>query len=143
VYDSTQKHRNTRKIKVMGKSIILIVDDSPENLNVLKGLLGGAYNLKASPNGKVALKIANIVPQPDLILLDIMMPGMDGYEVCQKLKEDSATEHIPIIFLSAMTEEKDKTKGLELGAVDFITKPFSPELVKSSVQNHLKLNKSK
>ena len=126
----------------MEKQTVLIVDDSPENLNVLKGLLGADYNLKAAPNGKIALKIANIVPHPDLILLDIMMPEMDGYEVCQKLKEDKKTEHIPIVFLTAMSEEKDEAKGLELGAIDFITKPFSPDLVKARVRNHLKLKKT-
>jgi two-component system, sensor histidine kinase and response regulator len=126
----------------MDKQTILIVDDSPENLNVLKGLLSEDYNLKAAPNGKIALKIVNIVPHLDLILLDIMMPGMDGYEVCQRLKEDKKTEHIPIVFLTAMSEEKDEAKGLELGAIDFITKPFNPDLVKARVQNHLKLKKT-
>ena len=112
----------------MGKSIILIVDDSPENLNVLKGLLGGAYNLKASPNGKVALKIANIVPQPDLILLDIMMPGMDGYEVCQRLKSDNLTKHIPIIMVTGeMTEFESKLNGMHQGADAFLFKPIHIE----------------
>ena len=126
----------------MEKATILIVDDSPENLNVLKGLLGEDYNLKAAPNGKIALKVANMLPLPDIILLDIMMPEMDGYEVCDKLKEDKTTKHIPIIFLTAMSEEKDEAKGLKLGAIDFITKPFSPDLVKARVRNHLKLKKA-
>jgi len=120
------------------KAKILAVDDTPENLDVVKGILQSDYTLLMAVNGNLALKIAK-AQEPDLILLDIMMPGMDGYEVCTQLKKDETTADIPIIFLTAMTKEEDEAKGLSLGAIDYITKPFSPELVKSRVRNHLQL----
>ena len=105
------------------KPTILIVDDTPDNITLLTSLLGDLYKNKVATNGIKALKIAMTSPPPDLILLDIMMPEMDGYEVCRQLKENPATEHIPVIFLTAKTQEGDETKGFELGAVDYITKP--------------------
>jgi two-component system sensor histidine kinase/response regulator len=120
------------------KAKILAVDDTPENLDVVKGILQSDYTLLMAVNGGLALKIAK-AQKPDLILLDIMMPGMDGYEVCTQLKADETTADIPVIFLTAMTKEEDEAKGLSLGAIDYITKPFSPDLVKSRVRNHLQL----
>jgi adenylate cyclase len=121
------------------KSTILVVDDTPENIDVLNGILKPEYQIKVALNGEKALKVAQSDPQPDLILLDIMMPDIDGYEVCQRLKSDPKTAKIPIIFVSAMTEVTDETKGFSLGAVDYITKPVSPAIVRARVKNHLSL----
>ncbi|MBF0162144.1 MAG: SpoIIE family protein phosphatase [Magnetococcales bacterium] len=118
---------------------ILVVDDTPENIDVLKGALTPGYVIKPATNGVVALKIASIHPQPDLILLDIMMPEMDGYEVCRRLKADAATQDIPIMFVTAKSGEADELQGLRLGAVDYITKPFSVPIVQSRVKTHLAL----
>ena len=105
---------------------ILLVDDNPTNLQVLFQTLDGVgCKLLVAKNGEIALSIAGKA-RPDLILLDIMMPGIDGYEVCRQLKSVPATSDIPVIFLSALGETEDKVKGLHLGAVDYITKPFSP-----------------
>jgi putative two-component system response regulator len=121
------------------KKTILVVDDTPDNLSLMSGLLKDDYKVKVANNGEKALKIAAGSPQPDLILLDIMMPGMDGYEVCQHLKADPATRDIPVIFLTAKVEVEDEKKGLELGAVDYLTKPVSPPIVLARVRNHLAL----
>ncbi|MBF0101201.1 MAG: two-component system response regulator [Desulfobacterales bacterium] len=119
---------------------VLVVDDTEANIDVLVNTLEDLYDVKVAMDGETAL--ADVLEEPpDLILLDIMMPGMDGYEVCQKLKENEATQNIPVIFLTAMTEEKDEAKGLALGAVDYVTKPFSPELVKARVKNQLELKR--
>lgn len=123
----------------MDKQTILVVDDSPENLNVLSRVLGTDYVVKAALDGKQALKIAVRSPSPDLILLDIVMPGMDGYEVIAHLKSDPATEHIPVIFVTGRTQEIDEEKGLNLGAVDYIAKPISPMIVLARVKTHLAL----
>jgi putative two-component system response regulator len=123
------------------KQTILAVDDTPENLDVLKGVLIPTYSVKAAINGPMALKIAQ-KQQPDLILLDIMMPRMDGYEVCQLLKANSATADIPVIFVTAKSTVEDETKGFELGAVDYITKPISPPIVMERVKTHLMLKKA-
>ncbi len=117
---------------------ILIVDDTESNIDILVDILSGTWNLAVAMDGESALEIVQENP-PDLILLDIMMPGIDGYEVCKRLKMDETTREIPIIFLTAMTKEQDEAKGLALGAVDYVTKPFSPELVESRVRNQLKL----
>lgn len=117
---------------------ILIVDDTPENLDILSGLLS-AYKRKIALNGETALKIANSGNPPDLILLDIMMPGMDGYEVIEKLKSNNNTKHIPVIFVSALNDIEDETKGFKLGAADYITKPFHPAIVEARVKTHLNL----
>lgn len=118
---------------------ILIVDDTPENIQVLMETLKDQYTIVAAINGEKALKMAVAEPGPDLILLDIMMPGMDGYEVCRRLKADEQVQHIPIIFVTAKTEVEDETLGFELGGVDYITKPFSIPVVKARVKAHLEL----
>ncbi|MCT4574848.1 MAG: response regulator [Alphaproteobacteria bacterium] len=120
------------------KSTILIVDDVSENIDVLVSVLREDYNLSIAKNGKVALDLANNV-NPDLILLDIMMPEMDGYEVCTKLKEEDNTRNIPVVFLTALGQNEDEERGLLLGAVDYITKPFEPSLLKVRIKNHLEL----
>ena len=122
----------------MSNSTILIVDDTPENIDILSEVLKD-YNRKVATNGARALKIANLPEQPDLILLDIMMPEMDGFEVCRRLKSDERTKDIPVIFITAKSEVEDETKGLELGAVDFIPKPISPPVVHARVKNQLEL----
>jgi two-component system sensor histidine kinase/response regulator len=118
---------------------ILIVDDTPENLDVLDEILRGDYRIKVAVNGRSALKIAESTSPPDLILLDIMMPEMDGYEVLQRLKAEPKTSKIPVIFITAKSEPEDEKRGLELGAVDYITKPISPAIVSARVKNHLEL----
>jgi len=121
------------------KATILVVDDTPDNLILMNNLLKGDYKVKIANDGEKALKIAASESPPDLILLDIMMPGMDGYEVCQHLKRDPRTTNIPVIFLTAKAEVEDEKKGLELGAVDYITKPISPPIVMARVKNHIAL----
>jgi len=126
---------------------ILLVDDNPTNLQVLYETLDsgpnkGKYRLLVSKNGEGALTIANKV-KPSLILLDIMMPGIDGYEVCERLKKDPETQDIPIIFLSALDDTESKVKGLSLGAVDYISKPFQSEEVLARVNTHLTINRLK
>ncbi|MDJ0816041.1 MAG: SpoIIE family protein phosphatase [Desulfobacterales bacterium] len=122
---------------------ILLVDDNPTNLQVLfQTLEGVGCKLLIAKNGTGALAIAGKA-MPDLILLDIMMPDIDGYEVCSKLKADTATTDIPIIFLSALGETEDKVKGLQLGAVDYITKPFQPDEVIARVNTHLTIHRLK
>ncbi|TXH87875.1 MAG: two-component system response regulator [Rhodoferax sp.] len=118
---------------------VLVVDDTPDNLSLMAGLLKDRYKVKVANNGEKALKIAQAEEQPDLILLDIMMPGLSGYEVCEILKKDPATRDIPIIFLTAMTATDDEKKGLELGAVDFITKPVNPPIVMARVATQLQV----
>lgn len=121
------------------KHTILIVDDTPENLDVLKGVLTPTYDVKVAINGSIALKIAEKF-RPNLILLDIMMPEMDGYEVSMRLKENPLTSHIPIIFITAMNDALDEAKGFDSGAVDYITKPISPVVVMARVKTHLALS---
>ena len=119
--------------------IILAVDDTPANLTLLNDLLSDEYNVKVANNGARALKIAALEPAPDLILLDIMMPDMDGFEVCRQLQQNPQTCHIPIIFLTAMNDPEAERKGLVLGAVDFVTKPFNPPVLLARVKTHLAL----
>lgn len=125
------------------KPTILIVDDTPDNITLLCGLLEDHYRNKVATNGPKALQIALAEPHPDLILLDIMMPGMDGYEVCSRLQADPRTASIPIIFLTAKTEDEDQTKGFELGAVDYITKPITPAILMARVQTHIALKQAR
>jgi DNA-binding response OmpR family regulator len=120
------------------KARILIVDDTPENIDVLVGLLGESYELSVALEGETALSLVNRF-EPDLILLDVMMPGLDGYAVCEKLKSGPATADVPVIFLTALSSDDQEQKGLELGAADYITKPFSPSLVRCRIANHLAL----
>ena len=124
------------------KPTILVVDDTPDNLTLMQALLKDLYKVKGANNGEKALKIAAAENPPDLILLDIMMPGIDGYEVCRRLKADPATRDIPVIFLTAKTEVEDEKKGFELGAVDYITKPVSPPIVMARVHTQLTLKAS-
>jgi putative two-component system response regulator len=125
------------------KATILIVDDAPENIDILRGLLKDEYKIKVAINGAKALKIAQSTPDLDLILLDVMMPDMDGYEVCRQLKSQISTASIPVIFVTAKGETDDETLGFDLGAVDYITKPISPPVVKKRVQIHLALHNEK
>lgn len=120
---------------------ILVVDDTPENIYVLSGTLRPSYTVKAATSGEKAISIAQSDDPPDLILLDIMMPGMDGYETCKQLKKDIRSKNIPVIFITALTGIDDEAKGLQLGAVDYIAKPFIPDLVKARVQNQLDLKR--
>ncbi|MBF0621230.1 MAG: two-component system response regulator [Magnetococcales bacterium] len=120
------------------KPIVLAVDDTPANIDVVKGVLSQTYLVQAAVNGKMALKVIER-KKPDLILLDIMMPDMDGYQVCQQLKSSDETRDIPVIFLTAKAEVEDEAKGLGLGAVDYITKPISPAILKERIKTHLAL----
>ncbi|MBS4098952.1 MAG: two-component system response regulator [Sulfuricella sp.] len=124
---------------VQPKQTILVVDDTPENIDLLCEVLGSEYRTRTAINGEKALKIAFSSAKPDLILLDIMMPGLSGYEVCRTLKENPDTRSIPVIFVTAMGEAQDEEKGLESGAVDYITKPISPPIVRARVKTHLAL----
>ena len=121
------------------KQTALVVDDTPENITILNSILRSHYKVKAALSGEKALDIAQSESPPDIILLDIMMPEMDGYEVCRKLKNNPTTAKIPIIFVTAMSEIEDERKGLDMGAVDYITKPISPPIVLARVRTHLAL----
>ena len=119
------------------KPTILVVDDTPDNIDLLRAVLEDDYRTKIAVNGERALKIAAGSDQPDLILLDIMMPGMSGYDVCRALKADPSTANIPVIFVTAMSEVADEQLGLALGAVDYITKPISAPLVLARIKTQL------
>ena len=121
------------------KATVLVVDDTADNLSLISQFLKGTYKVKAANNGEAALRIACCDPPPDLILLDVTMPDMDGYEVCRRLKADPRTRDIPIIFLTARSSTDDEKFGLDLGAADYISKPFSPPIVLARVHNHLSL----
>jgi CheY-like chemotaxis protein len=124
------------------REIVLIVDDLEENLLLLKHILQGDYEILIASSGDEALKFANNIPNPDLILLDIMMPDMNGYMVMRKLKNNEVTRDIPVIFLTAMGEIKDETKGLMMGAVDYIVKPVKAPIVKARVRTHIQLSRA-
>src|SRR5580765_1023312 len=124
------------------RKLILIVDDSPANIKVAHEILRDLYRTRVATSGVLALKAAQATPAPDLILLDIMMPEMDGYEVCTRLKADLLTRDIPVIFLTAMTDSKEETKGFAVGAVDYIHKPFSPPVLLARVHTHLMLREA-
>jgi len=119
------------------RKLVLIVDDVPTNLAVATGALKELVRTKVATNGEKALKIANGEEKPDLVLLDVMMPGMDGYEVCRRLKANPATARIPIVFVTAKTCQDDREKGLEAGAIDYIHKPFEAPVLIERVQAHL------
>ena len=121
---------------------ILIVDDERFNINVLADLLKPNYKVMVAINGEQALKAVGGAKPPDLVLLDIMMPEMDGYEVCRRIKAAPATRDIPIIFVTAMGQEDDETKGLDLGAADYLTKPISPSIVEARVRTQLELRRT-
>ncbi|PLS68874.1 MAG: hypothetical protein CV045_05455 [Cyanobacteria bacterium M5B4] len=125
----------------VSKADILLVDDKPENLRLLSTMLEEqGYEIREAINGTLALKSAQADP-PDLILLDINMPGLNGYEVCQRLKADQTTNHVPVIFVSAQDEAWDKVKAFSVGGVDYITKPFKVMEVLARIETHLRLGK--
>ena len=124
----------------MQKKRILIVDDTLSNIKILNDLLRDEYNISIATNGHDALEIVESSDHPDLILLDIMMPDMDGYEVCTRLKQNINTKNIPVLFVTTKDDVEDETKGLLLGAEDYITKPYSPPIVKQRVRNHMALH---
>lgn len=123
------------------KATVLVVDDGPEIVAVLDALLRREYEVVTASSGEEAIRIARSDRRPDLILLDVMMPGMDGYEVCRILQQDGATQSIPIIFLSAKSDAEDEAKGFSLGAVDYIAKPISFPIVTARVRNTVALAK--
>ena len=116
---------------------ILIVDDTSANINLLNRLLRTKYKIKAAPNGERALELARKEPYPDLILLDVMMPEMDGFEVCRQLKNDPATSHIPVIFITGNDDVKDQQEGMNLGAVGYLQKPINLKQVHELVELQL------
>jgi len=121
------------------RQIILVVDDTPANIEVLAAVLGQEYRVKLAMCGERALELAAAPPQPDMILLDIMMPVMNGYQVIRELQSNPATAHIPVIFVTGKSDLADEEKGLGLGAVDYVTKPISPPIVRARVKTHLAL----
>jgi serine phosphatase RsbU (regulator of sigma subunit) len=133
----------TPQLAPSAQKLILIVDDTPLNIEVISGALKDSYKTKVATNGEKALALASAEEKPDLILLDIMMPGIDGYEVCCRLKADPATSEIPVIFLTGQTSAEDETRGFEVGAVDYVHKPFSPAVVKARVRSHILLREAR
>jgi putative two-component system response regulator len=121
------------------RSTVLIIDDATENIALMDAILKDSYRTQAARDGRAALALCERDSQPDLILLDVMMPGMDGYEVCRRLKEDPKTAEIPIIFITARSDPEDEQRGLDIGAVDYITKPISPPILAARVRTHLRL----
>lgn len=121
------------------KELLLLVDDDPANIQVVHSILKDQYKVRVATNGAKALELANVEPPPALILLDVMMPDMDGYEVCRRLKANHEIRDVPVIFLTGKTEVADETRGFEAGAVDYIHKPFSPPIVSARVRTHLLL----
>ncbi len=119
---------------------LLVVDDEPVNLQILRGILQQDYRLQFARDGQKALELA-LGEKPDLILLDVMMPGMTGLETCQKLKQNQATASIPVIFVTALSDPADEAEGFAVGAVDYLTKPVSPPIVKARIKTHLSLVK--
>ncbi len=122
-------------------SRVLIVDDAPENIRILGELLRTKHTVMFARNGEDALRLANNTPHPDIILLDVIMPGMNGYEVCQELKSNATTHDIPVLFITAQNDEQEESRGLSIGAVDYISKPFRSTLVTTRVDNQLELKK--
>lgn len=118
---------------------VLIVDDSPDTIAVIHALLKSSYRTRIATDGESALRLTSSGALPDLVLMDVVMPGLDGYEVCRRLKSDPRTAEIPVIFLTARSDVDDEKTGLELGAVDYITKPISPAVVSARVRTHLQL----
>lgn len=121
------------------KPLLLIVDDVPSNIHVLAKSLQADFDIMIATDGPSALALIYEQERPDLVLLDIMMPGMDGYEVCKQLQRDSSTSSIPIIFVTAKSDAADETYGFQLGAVDYISKPFTISVVRARINTHLKL----
>jgi response regulator RpfG family c-di-GMP phosphodiesterase len=125
------------------KQKVLIVDDAPEVIQILVETLKDEYKIIAANNGEKALALAAVDPAPDIILLDVMMPGMDGYEVCTKLKSNKKTAEIPVIFVTSMDDVEDETWGFAVGAADYITKPVRPPIVRARVKTHLDLRNAR
>ena len=121
---------------------VLVVDDQPVNVKALAALLAGEVDAVFATDGASALAKVRQAP-PDLVLLDVDMPGMDGYEVCRRLKADQLTADVPVVFVTGMTQTEDEEKGLSVGAIDYITKPFQPAIVRARVRNHLELKRSR
>jgi putative two-component system response regulator len=121
-----------------GRPTVLVIDDEPFNLSLMDELLNKDYTIQTASNGPDALKLAFATP-PDLILVDVMMPGMDGFEVCRLLKNNASTVHIPVIFITAKNEVSDEERGFAMGASDFIHKPISAPIVAARVRTHLKI----
>lgn len=121
------------------KATILIVDDTPDNIRILSLLLSGAYRTKAATSGARAIELCLSDDPPDLVLLDVMMPDVDGFDVCRRIRHDPKSSDIPVIFLTAKSAEEDERRGFELGGVDYITKPVSPPVVVARVKTHLEL----
>jgi len=130
------------ELRASGRHKILIVDDTTANIEILYKILHGEYDVYFAKNGRDGIKVVQR-ELPDLILLDIMMPEMDGYQVCSQLKADPETASIPVIFITAMGSEEDETKGLDCGAIDYLTKPISPPIVRARIRNHLELKRSR
>lgn len=124
----------------MKRQTVMIVDDNPTNIELLSESIGDDYELVFATSGVDALELIR-ADKPDLLLLDVMMPGMDGYQLCTILKGDPGTRDIPVIFVTAMCQEEDEIRGLELGAIDYVTKPISPHIVRARVRNHLELKR--
>jgi putative two-component system response regulator len=125
------------------RKTVLLVDDTPENLTVLGKILMAVYRVRVASSGERALAAVNSEPRPDIVLLDVMMPGMDGYTVLQKIRENTATRDIPVIFVTALDATEDETRGLDLGAVDYITKPVRPAIVLARVHAQLELKEAR
>jgi sigma-B regulation protein RsbU (phosphoserine phosphatase) len=125
------------------KKLVLLVDDAPANLQMMRSILKDDFKIRVATSGAKALDLVKTKPQPDLILLDVMMPEMDGYELCVILKATPEARDIPVIFLTGKTESDDETKGFQVGAVDYIHKPFSPAVVKARVHTHLVLREAR
>ena len=130
---------NIDSIASQDKATVLVVDDTPENIDVLRGVLKSHYTVKVAINGEQALKLCRSNQPPDLLLLDVMMPGLDGFEVCRRLKAEPATEGIPVIFVTAMNDVRDEVQGFEAGGIDYINKPVTPAIVLARVKTHLQL----
>jgi sigma-B regulation protein RsbU (phosphoserine phosphatase) len=129
--------------EIEDRKTLLLVDDAPANIQVANAILKDDYKVRIATSGPKALELVKAKPLPDLILLDVEMPEMDGYEVCRRLKIDPGTRDIPVIFLTGKTEAEDETRGFGVGAVDYIHKPFSPAVVKARVQTHLALRETR
>ena len=124
------------------RSVILVVDDTPENLQLMSTLLRDRYKVQVAGSGEKALKLMAGGVLPDLVLLDILMPGMDGYEVCRRMRADARMQHVPVIFVTAKSDSEDEEQGLNLGAVDYITKPISPAITLARIRTHLSLKRA-
>lgn len=139
--ESSDQAQSPFKLWSDEKQCILAVDDMPENIEIIRNLLGREYQIKAATKGSKAIEIARRHPQPDLILLDVMMPEMSGFEVCRILKTDADTLQIPVIFITGNNDAINETEGFEIGATDYIAKPFHPAIIRARVQTHLQLQR--